>query len=172
MANLDDLYGELIHLRYVDSTEARVPASSDILDQQTARTLQTLMSASIDKRGAMLLSAIPMLWLVDESGKIIIALEDVVQRDTGEVVFPRPSKMHVLPVDCGKRGHPALVSGGAGRIGGELSFDRKLDEWVLTNNPGVMDQALLGTRFISQMPLGDSGSLDLRCETSFIDWLI
>lgn len=86
----------------------------------------------------LLFREMPILWLVDEAGAIVFALEEVVSVDTGSVQYPRFRKLRVND-PYGKLGHPALVgSPFRARIGGELFYDPGpgFACWVLTNRSG------------------------------------
>ena len=79
----------------------------------------------------------PILWVVDAEGKFWFSIEEIVNSTTREFVLPRLRNFAV--VDGSQRlGHPALIGGAAGRIGGEIIFDLNSEPsaWYITNASG------------------------------------
>lgn len=86
---------------------------------------------------SLLFSEIRILWIVDREGNIILSLEEIIDTKT-ENRYPRPNRAAV-PDSYVRIGHPALVGGGEGRIGGEIYLDTGFDgdpKWVINNDSG------------------------------------
>jgi hypothetical protein len=138
--NLDDIFGELLEPGRVDPSESSVqPSSLQRLDVDTAKWLKAFMQATEDGLGVtrFVYCELPILWVADKTGAIWFAVEEIITADTHEFVRPRlrnvsfETKYHRL-------GHPALVRGEAGRIGGEILFDVRAEQpdWFITNGSG------------------------------------
>jgi hypothetical protein len=142
LLHLDDLYGALVDPVRVDPVETSMPQSLAILDDESAARLRALMLSARGEPPAMLCSEVPMLWVVDIAGNLRIAVEEVVDAASGELLHPKPARCPLHP-GTAKRGHPSLVSGGRARIGGEMLLDPKYG-WVITNRSGRFGAAALG----------------------------
>jgi hypothetical protein len=77
-----------------------------------------------------------IIWLVDVSGQIWFAVEELVLRGEPKGV-PKHQTME-LTARADKLGHPALVSCANARIGGEIFFDqtRAPPTWTINNKSG------------------------------------
>jgi len=75
--------------------------------------------------------------VIDSSGDLWFALEEMVQIETGKFLFPRIPEAPMAP-EHRRLGHPALVKGANARIAGEILFDIRADipGWVITNGSG------------------------------------
>ena len=123
--DLDALFGELLQPHRVDPLEAQVsPKSMQRLAAHSAELLRAFMNAT--ERGLGVTSyvycALPILWVADQNGDVLFAVEEVVVEDTREFAFPRLPRFRVEQ-NYQRLGHPALLAGGPGRIGGEIVFD-------------------------------------------------
>lgn len=80
-----------------------------------------------------------LLWVVDVSGRVLIGLEMVCEKDLLHTHYPR---MRGVPLDASvdSLGHPLLVQNGGARIGGELFLDTDGHGgpwgWVVSNKSG------------------------------------
>jgi hypothetical protein len=133
---LDRLYGALRQPKYVDALEGNTPPLSRFRLLQPDQFLTTFLHMAFEPHPVdhLLYQAVFFLWLVNEIGDIIIAYEEMFPT-AGSYRAPRQRE---CPVPAGGRrlGHPALVNGGPGRIGGELLFDDGNRRWVLMNKSG------------------------------------
>jgi hypothetical protein len=138
--DLDRNFGDAINPNRVEPLEGSMkPLSYNILSKDTAKILRDLMmSATCDlKISEYTHRCLPILWLIDESGNIIIALEEVYISSDRDFLHPRFKGQDLSDMQA-RLGHPALVGGKAARIGGELIFDPGATPptWVLTNESG------------------------------------
>jgi hypothetical protein len=138
--DLDALFGEALHPERTDSLERlHPPRSLHRLDAETADMLRQLMEITERGFGATryVYCELPILWIVDRDGILWFSVEEIIKEDTLE--FVRPRLRNVQVEDRYQRlGHPALIKGDHGRIGGELLFDVGAPEpgWYLTNGSG------------------------------------
>jgi hypothetical protein len=138
-SNWDELYGEAIAPSRISETEKKIlPRSLSRLDESSAALLLRLMEVTDKGLGVAkyVYSELPILWVIDESGLLWFSLEEVVDPVTLEFKWPKARRLDVTRVE--KLGHPALISGGNGRIGGEILYDPGLmtPGWVITNASG------------------------------------
>lgn len=113
------------------------PSSATLLNNLTANHLSRLMNSISDgcSIGQHLFSSFPILWIVDVSGQIILALEELVDTNHGTFVAARSR----ISRDNGRferLGHPSLLADKQGRIGGEIVFDRRALTWEISNSSG------------------------------------
>lgn len=139
---LDELYGEAIHPEPCSDPEKAVqPESLHELDDRTGPLLQRLVAIAED--GLLTIgcvySNVPILWVIGEDGKMRFSLEEVVAQGTMRRLRPRLVKEALRDGET-RLGHPALLCGGKGRIGGELLYDPGWGAtpagWKLTNSSG------------------------------------
>jgi hypothetical protein len=139
--SLDATFGEALPPLRTDPLESEiVPRSRQKLDASSAKLLGELMHATAAGLGVskFVYSELPILWVVDEAGELWFAVEEVVKAETGEFVFPRFRNTSIEREAQQRLGHPALIGGGSGRIGGEIIFDVASEEpgWFITNGSG------------------------------------
>lgn len=137
---LDELFGELVEPNWISEKEKTVtPLSLQELSEISAVPLQQFMQATASLLGvtAYVYCELPILWVVNDEGKILIAVEEIVEAQT--VNFKRP-RLRDTAVDAGfeRLGHPALVQAKSARIGGEILFDVRAasPHWIITNGSG------------------------------------
>ncbi|WP_256806790.1 hypothetical protein [Bradyrhizobium sp. Bra64] len=136
---LDDLFGPVIPPQSgLKTWELRETLKNYELNQDSAQQLtQILVLAQNMSIGQSIFRAITFIWVVDERGDIMFALEEVVDLH-GTARRPRmrgiPLNNNVKPL-----GHPLLVGGVGARIGGELYLDEVSNgslTWILDNKSG------------------------------------
>ena len=145
---------------------ARTPTAAQVEDWESKATPQSRMvvTPTVDRRLSDVLSNLPsgpellryalrsapILWVVDQSGTLRVAFEEYVDALTGEPYGIRQKDFDaVAELKVGRRltrlGHPALLGGRPGRIGGELKWvDDKVVEiggepytgWTVSNASG------------------------------------
>jgi len=124
----------------MDPAEATVqPLSLQRLTAKSAKLLKRLMRVTEQGLGVAryTYSELPILWVVDFQGRIWFALEEIINIENNEFVFPRLRKTKASAVHQ-RLGHPALLGGAGGRIGGELIFnvDSSPQAWFINNASG------------------------------------
>ncbi|RWC31486.1 hypothetical protein [Mesorhizobium sp.] len=138
--NLDTEFGELRGPeRIMKWEEDRTPNSLCTLDAELLATLSSLRDCA---QSSLLKSAAQTqnyLWVMDASGSIKIAIEEIAVLDGKPDTrgFPR-RRGYKHPSEDKKLGHPTLLAGGKARIAGELALDLNDDKllWVLNANSG------------------------------------
>ncbi len=135
--DLDQHYGVAVHPHMLGPLEAELkPRSLLRLDAASAKHLGTLMRLAFDLvLASCVFCETPILWVIDEVGQVWFALEEIVDIETREFLYPRFKRFrHKIS----KLGHPALIEGGRGRIGGELIFDDvgNPPAWYISNGSG------------------------------------
>jgi hypothetical protein len=138
--SLDDAYGEALPPNRIDLLEkALLPRSLQQLSSESAELLSQLMTATEQGLGVAryVYCELPILWVMDLAGNLWFSIEEIVNIDTHEFVLPR---LRNAAVEEGKQrlGHPSLIGGNPGRIGGEIYFDNDFDpsSWFITNGSG------------------------------------
>ncbi|WP_158775601.1 hypothetical protein [Rhizobium sp. H4] len=144
--DLDERYGECLQFqRDASPVElSAMPRSLQVLTEETAPALKSLIDAASSQPLAEVVYATsPILWLVDEAGNIRFAMEEVLNRETGNLHFILPRNGPPLRPFEARLGHPSLLEPGnpetkVARIGGELFYApiRGRSPWVLSNNSG------------------------------------
>ena len=135
---LDLLYGECLAPNRVDGIECLVsPQSMHALDASSAAPLSLLMKAAEAGLGVVkyVYCEMPILWVVDRNGKLWFAVEEIVEETTKRFFQARLRGLKV-PEGYSRLGHPALIKGAEGRIGGEILFDTENSGWYITNASG------------------------------------
>jgi len=143
---LDNLYGTCRVPGPVDTCERLLrPGSWFKLDEAGAQALKELSGLA---RGDFYLShclysEFTVLWLIDRHGDLLIALEEALSdfdQNNPEVAkkYPLPRFLPWRALGIPRLGHPALVLGGEGRIGGELDYKSEPGggKWYLSNKSG------------------------------------
>lgn len=144
---LDDIYGEL-RLPYAVPPakpwrtweEKFTPFSMLTLDAWNARYLKEIMGEIVDGwcMGNILFFDAILIWVVNKSGEIVYALEELVLNRLPANV-PKHQNLS-LTKRMPKLGHPALVLCEAGRIAGEikpiLDSDQTFLGWKINNKSG------------------------------------
>lgn len=122
-----------------DAERSFKPASLQKLDSSTAPSLKSY----IDSASGLLATQVvgyycAMLWVVDEQGDIHFALEELVDKATGDTVAVKPREDLGPMEGTIKLGHPALISDPSknARIGGEIRYDRIAKQWEINNRSG------------------------------------
>ena len=138
--NLDVLFGEALPPLRVDRLEETLePRSLHQLDTASAGLLGQLMAVTERGLGVTryVYCELPILWIVDQGGKIWFSIEEIVKSETQEFVSPRLRNATVEKA-YQRLGHPALIGAAAGRIGGEILFDINGEppSWFITNGSG------------------------------------
>lgn len=138
--DLNALYGDALEPGRFDPLEKEIrPRSLQRLDESTAKLLKGLMTATSSGLGisSYVYCSLPILWATDKDGEIFFAVEEMIDLETREFVYPR---VPGAPVDNNRQrlGHPALLAAAPGRIAGEILFDVKAEPpvWVITNASG------------------------------------
>jgi len=135
---LDARFGLCVEpIRLNGAEETHLPSTLFHLSGETALCLTRLieMSRVQSKFSHFPFDDFAILWVVNEKGEILIALEEAVV-DGSTKNFPLPKNLASAYTELGrppgysKLGHPALVGGAAARIAGEIICD-------LGQNPGV-----------------------------------
>lgn len=137
--SLDAQFGDCKEPGQVGQYEAsHTPSSRFQFDQASAVKLKAI-AATLDaqfKISHCLYTDFTVIWLIDDTGALLIGLDEVVA-DDGQSTFPMP---RALGGDTRSRerklGHPSLVRGKAARIGGELNYQPGAGLWYLTNKSG------------------------------------
>ena len=117
------------------------PESVQSLNKTTAPLLMSALAATVDGLLALecVYSQLPMLWVIDSKGEMHFAVEEIVTMGSKRLLRPRLVR-DVPGVNETRLGHPALIGGADGRIGGELCFDpgwgTQRRGWKLTNASG------------------------------------
>ena len=75
-----------------------------------------------------------ILWLVDQNGDIIFAIEEAVA-DGLPLDVPRHRRAE-HKVGKAKLGHPALIAGRKARVAGEIYYDPRDNVWKINMNSG------------------------------------
>lgn len=138
-SSLDVQFGECKEPGQVGQYEARfVPSSCFHFNKSTAGRLRAI-AATLDaelKISHCLYTDFTVIWLVNDVGALLIALDEVITDDE-QHTFPLP---RAVGSDARfrerKLGHPSLVHGNAARIGGELNYEAVAGLWYLTNKSG------------------------------------
>ena len=116
------------------------PLSLHKLDEVTAALLNRLLTVTIDGLGtsAYVYCEVPILWVIDQAGDLWFSIEEIVSAEiSGE--FLQPRVRHSAVVDGTHRlGHPSLIAGQSGRIGGEIIYDPAFPDpaWYISNGSG------------------------------------
>ena len=135
MLNLDEAYGEAIPADPIRLYENRKHSTWLLVDAGSGPRLQALIDhyATDAYLSSYLNDEFNTLWLVAEDGSIRIAIEEFVLEDSPKYLtapLPRGYRTNA------KIGHPGLVEGRFGRIGGELAVNRSDGKCYLTNASG------------------------------------
>lgn len=141
---LDMFFGEARPpTRIQDEERLQKPSSLTVLDVETSQLISTYLETAKDGLGISRVAheMLPILWVLDETGMVSLALEEVLEKGEEGRKFPLAREIDV-PSDFYKLGHPSLVSDASkkARIGGELLYDPDPDNdvegWVITNASG------------------------------------
>jgi len=115
------------------------PRSLHKLDSFSASLLKELFDTAEQGLGTtrFVYCELPILWVIDATGTLWFSIEEIVEIATREFSWPRLRRTFVAE-GYEKLGHPALIGGFEGRIGGELLFDNEADPpcWYMTNRSG------------------------------------
>jgi len=139
LRSLDQAFGVCLAPSRVDDVETIYkPKSLHRLDAESAKLMKRLIDVTEEglRVTRYVYSELPLLWVVDGRGDIWFSLEEVVDRD-GNYLFPKPSRVPVA-TPSKKLGHPSLIGGEQGRIGGEILYDTGAapPRWFITNRSG------------------------------------
>lgn len=114
------------------------PRSLTRLSLVTAAPLSELMQSVRNgwALGQIWVNDTLIIWLVDRSGFVWFAVEELVLN--GEPVSVPKHQTMALTRHAPKLGYPSLVGGQNARIGGEIYFDPTLTppDWVINNRSG------------------------------------
>ncbi len=139
--NLDFQFGKArIPADIYDWEKNKQPISLCELDEDVGSTLAKLVriaNCTLLRKAAR---SKGYIWLMDELGKVWIAVEELALLPDGRELtgHPRRRDFPVHPAQEKKLGHPCLVDGKKARIAGELFMDEidgKL-KWHLNDNSG------------------------------------
>ena len=138
--DLDSLFGLSVSPAKVGPKERELlPRSLHTLDEASAPLLRELISVTQRGLGVSqyVYCELPILWIVNEGGKILFSLEEIVDNQTNEFALPR-LRNYKIGSQYARLGHPSLVSAEPARIAGEIIFDIRADEpcWYITNGSG------------------------------------
>lgn len=139
--SLDELYGPNAPAqgRISEAEKLYRPQSLQALDEESAAFLRGYMDSVAGLRLPVIVhSHCVILWLVDQTGTVLFALEELVEEATGELVAVRPRGDWGNIPGTIKLGHPSLLDADDknARIGGEISFNRTAGQWEITNRSG------------------------------------
>lgn len=135
LQDLDALYGKAQLPKTVRKHETRKQSTWLEVNPAGAKLLNAFIVQAV--QGAYVVQYLNQdfttLWLIAEDGSIRVAIEEFVLEEGSELVrTPMPRGYRTDE----KLGHPSLVEGGPGRIGGELSVNIKDGKCYLTNQSG------------------------------------
>ena len=133
--NLDAAYGEAIPANFLRAFENRKQSTWLLVDASSGAKLQAFIDHYLTSAylSTYLNDEFITLWLIAEDGSIRVAIEEFVLKHPTEYVtapLPRGFKTEA------KIGHPGLVEGQLGRIGGELAINPSDGKCYLTNASG------------------------------------
>lgn len=135
MLDLDEAFGAAIAAEPIRRYETRKQSTWLMVDAASGVRLQAL----IDHVGtdaylsSYLNDEFTTLWLIAEDGSVRVAIEEFVLEDhSRHLTAPMPRGYGSKT----KIGHPGLVEGLGGRIGGELAVNRSDGKCYLTNASG------------------------------------
>ena len=140
----DDFFGEVLEPKKVSEVErSHLPSSLFELTDESASILSRYMDVANDgfSISRVLHELLPILWILDERGRILLSVEEVFDQITNFKRFPLARGIEV-PEGFYKLGHPSLikVKRKRARIAGELIYDPDeefgIKGWVLTNSSG------------------------------------
>ncbi|NKM55864.1 hypothetical protein GFL21_15235 [Rhizobium anhuiense] len=142
--SLDDLYGPMAEpgRETADVEKKYNPLSLDELSDSTAPLLKQYMDSAVQglKMPQVIHDSHVILWLISEDEKILFALEEVIDGETGDFFATRSRNDRLkIPADKTRIGHPSLLPIGQdkrARIGGEIVYDPEGDCWVINNSSG------------------------------------
>ena len=139
--SLDELFGPNAPAqgRISNAEKLYRPKSLQALDEKSASFLKGYMESVTGLLLPVVVhSHCVILWLVDQAGTILFALEELVEEQTGELVAVRPRGNWGNIAGTIKLGHPSLLDAEDkhARIGGEISFNRTTSQWEITNRSG------------------------------------
>lgn len=141
--NLDAAFGEALPPSYIDEDKLEIsvrPRSRQQLDEESSKLLSKFMSTTVSGLGitVYVYCVFPILWVVDDQGQLWFSLEEVVKLfPPHDYVLPRASDNKTVILEVYRRiGHPSLIGGAPGRIGGEILFDEKRMAWEINNRSG------------------------------------
>jgi hypothetical protein len=143
-ANLDAQFGHCVTPVRINIAEGNhYPSTLFSLNGQTAPRLRRFidMSSERDRFANFAFQDFAILWVVNASGEILIAIEEGVVLYGTEVTFPLPivlgPSLAQIP-SYSKLGHPALVACQGARIAGEIlcDFDQNSSQWYINNRSG------------------------------------
>lgn len=81
-----------------------------------------------------------ILWIVDRRGDLWFAVEEIVDAETGALLYtlPRTKAKLLRPDEHVKLGHPSLLQDldRHARIGGEILWSPRYNAWTLNNSSG------------------------------------
>ena len=143
VSELDELFGPVLPPQNggVRHWESHASVKCYELNQASARDLSDFLALAMNgELGLQLMQAITMLWVVNNDGDVIFAMEQTI---ASEGTLRRP-RMRGTPLGSSVKslGHPLLVNGGSARISGELYIDDSEDPdssdltWILNNKSG------------------------------------
>ena len=141
---LDDFFGAVVTAERLFREEIETqPFSLTELSAESAQLLHQYMATAVNGLAISQVShnMLPILWVLDQGGRVFLALEEVYDEASKEKKYPLARGMRV-PEGFYKLGHPSLINGEekVARIGGELLFDPDpefgISGWVITNASG------------------------------------
>lgn len=115
------------------------PESLQVLDQSSGAQLRAYMGTVAGLSIPQIIhNYCVVLWLVDEEGTILFALEELIHAIDGTLVAVRPRGDWGNIPNTVKLGHPSLLQDPQkrARIGGEIRFDRERNLWEINNYSG------------------------------------
>jgi len=114
------------------------PLSLTILSKVSARQLKSFMDEIRGGflAGKLLSNDVTIIWIADRNGDILYAVEELFY--LGEPAGLPRFRQFPPTIGYDKLGHPSLVGGQAGRIGGEIYMDAEEERpyWIINNRSG------------------------------------
>lgn len=133
---LDEHFGPAIQPSAVhDHEKSLSPDTLTLLGVESANILLKFMQLAESNNVFydFISARICVLWAMRSDGQIFVAFEELFSESSTSNRFPLIRKFPVVQ-GFPKLGHPSLLAGSMGRLGGELLYDPNSQEkWSLTN---------------------------------------
>jgi len=138
--SLEELYGPCCAAqRSISAAEEKfIPQSLQVFDSSTAPFLKAYMDTVTGLRlPGVLHSYCAILWLINQDGQTLFALEEVVDEETGEPLSINIRGSRSKVEGAVKLGHPSLLGEVKdARIGGEIVYNFDESRWEINNFSG------------------------------------
>lgn len=138
--DLDTTYGKALPPKKIEPFEkTHRPLSLLPLNAETAKLIKALFKTALDglSISCTVFGVLPLLWVIDSDGTLWIALEEVYDGEKERYLWPRARGFKIQD-GWVRLGHPALIDGAPGRIGGEIIYDgdAEVPGWYISNSSG------------------------------------